>query len=89
MGGEDCTCNLPYTDMKVVKVRSFTGASFRYKRLCPACGGAEPLTISTLVRFVAFIALVATIGFVLHERKHGYSATLAILRYLNSLVSLT
>ena len=61
-GGQHCTCNLPYTDMKVVKVPSFTGASFRYELLCPTCRDSGPFTITSFACLAAFLAFIFDIA---------------------------
>jgi len=85
MHGPPCTCNVPGTDMKVMRVPSFTGANFSYELRCPTCRAAETLTTSSLIRLVACIAACGVIIFLHHEGVHGYSLTLAVLDYVSGL----
>jgi hypothetical protein len=71
--------------MKVVKVPTFFGANFRYELQCPTCGQGELLSISSLIRWAAFIAASGAVVFLQHEVEHGYSLTLGVLDYVSGL----
>jgi hypothetical protein len=90
-GGQGCTCYLPYTDMKVVKVPSSAGAGFGYELRCPACRGSgadSPFTTTSFVsRLVLCIAAILAILLVHREVVHGFSVTLGVVDFLSRLSS--